>query len=172
VTRGVLYVVRDPRDVALSLAAFFSIEVDHAIARMGDPACEIGSRPGSTQCRQRLSTWSGHVTSWLEAPVPRCVVRYEDLLTDPALSLERMAGFLGWPVTPSSIDAAVEATSFDVLRAQERRDGFREGVRQRAIPFFRSGTAGGWRTSLLPAQLARIEQDHGETMRRLGYIAG
>jgi aryl sulfotransferase len=39
----------------------------------------------------------------------------------------------------------------------------------RAVSFFRSGAAGGWREELTPEQAVRIEADHAAMMRRLGY---
>jgi aryl sulfotransferase len=48
-----------------------------------------------------------------------------------------------------------------------------EGFGGQAVPgrgFFREGRAGGWRSSLSAAQVARIETDHGRVMRRLGYL--
>jgi hypothetical protein len=63
----------------------------------------------------------------------------------------------------------VDAVRFDRLRAAEDQDGFVE--RQPGMDrFFRRGIAGGWRDSLSPEQIARIESDHGTMMRRLGYL--
>ncbi|MDB5359285.1 MAG: sulfotransferase domain protein, partial [Rhodospirillales bacterium] len=36
--------------------------------------------------------------------------------------------------------------------------------------FFREGKAGQWKKILSPEQVARIEADHGEQMRRFGYL--
>lgn len=168
-TLGVVYIVRDPRDVAVSLAHHLDADIDQTIAFMGraDAALAAGGRSGPTQLRQRLLTWSGHVHSWLGTPNP-LLLRYEDMLTDPAAALERAARHLGWETPPDAVAKAVAATRFEALRKAEERNGFLERSGPE-VRFFRRGVAGGWRDTLSAAQAARIEADHGEVMQELGY---
>ena len=171
VTASAVYVIRDPRDVAISLAHHHGSSIDAAIAFMDDPAAMLagGSGYGSPQLRQRLLTWSDHARSWLASPIQPLLVRFEDMLDTPANSLERVARHLRWNPSASAIAGAVEATRFDALQAQEERHGFRERTRAE-VPFFRRGLAGGWRDSLTPAQRQRIEASHGEAMAMFGYL--
>ena len=171
VTLGTIYIARDPRDVAVSLAHHRAIPLDEAVAFMGDPdaAFSPNLRRCSRQFLQRLLTWSGHAASWLDAPAPApLLLRYEDMLADPALALVRAARHLGREAPEDAVRRAVEATRFDALRAAEERSGFR-GKPPKAGRFFRRGVAGGWRDALTAAQAARIERDHGAVMARLGY---
>lgn len=170
-TLGALYIVRDPRDVALSFAYHMSQPVDKAIARMSNPLAVMWnpSRTLSPQLPQHLSTWGGHVESWLDAPIQRLLLKYEDMLSEPVTTFSAAARFLGFDATPASVEAAVDAVCFERLRAAEDRDGFNE--RQPAQDrFFRRGVAGGWKDSLTAAQIARIEADHGAMMSQLGYL--
>jgi aryl sulfotransferase len=171
VTLGVVYIVRDPRDVAVSYAHYMSADTRVAIEAMRDPAAAIGSGAGSLSplLRQRLLTWSGHVESWLDAGLRILPIRYEDMLADPAAALSRVVSFLGWSVDAQAISAAVESTRFDRLRSEEEHHGF-ESRLLRAGPFFRRGVAGGWSESLTADQVAQIERDHGRVMKRLGYL--
>lgn len=171
VTAGAVYLVRDPRDVAVSLAHHHSTSIDATIAFMSDPDATLarGIHYGSPQLRQRLLSWSGHVRSWLDAPLTTLMLRYEDMLRDPAGALRRVADHLSWSVSPEAIVAAVAATRFDALQAAEVRHGFRERTRPE-VPFFRRGVAGGWRDALIPAQRRRIEADHREVMAALDYL--
>lgn len=169
-TRGAIYLARDPRDVAVSLAHHMAIGLDQAIDFMGwpDAALALHGLSRARQIRQRLLTWSGHVRSWRQAPrlLP---LRYEDMLSDPGAVLEAAARHLGWAVSQPAIAEAVAATRFEALRAAEERWGFAEKARP-ATRFFRRGVAGGWRDTLSRAQAARIEADHGEVMRELRYL--
>jgi hypothetical protein len=171
VTLGAVYLVRDPRDVAVSMAHHMNKPVDHAIARMGDPQAMMHTSKQHLplQLPQGLSSWSGHVASWLDAPINRCLIRYEDMLAEPVASFGEIARFLLLDAAPGSIASAVDAVRFDRLRDAESRDGFVE--RQPGVDrFFRRGIAGGWRDSLSPEQISRIESDHGPMMRLLGYL--
>jgi hypothetical protein len=171
-TAGVLYLVRNPLDVAVSFSHHLGQPLEAAIARMNDPAsCFAGhSRRLSEQLRQRLLTWSGHVSSWLDGSgLPIKLVRYEDLLEHPAATFTGILQALGLAPDPRRVEQAVAFSAFPVLAAQESVHGFRERPRgdQR---FFRQGRAGDWRDQLTPDQAGRIVAAHGPMMRRLGYL--
>jgi hypothetical protein len=72
------------------------------------------------------------------------------------------------PHAPDQIAAAIKASSFFRLQAQEREAGFVEKP-YRMANFFRQGCTDGWRRELTPEQAARIVAAHGPVMRRLGY---
>jgi aryl sulfotransferase len=169
-TRGAVYVVRDPRAVVVSAAHFTAQSIETTIATLDNPAAvSSGSTTRlSHHLRQRLLRWSDHVESWLSAPFPVHLLRYEDMLADPHATVVAVAGFLGLSSDPETIALAVESTSFARLQAQERAAGFIEKPR-RAATFFREGKADGWRDVLTPEQVGRIVASHGAMMRRLGY---
>lgn len=170
-TLGAIVIVRDPRDVAVSFAHHGAKSMDFAIDRMGNPlaSTEMSGRRLPEKLPQRLSSWSLHVESWLSAPIRVLPLKYEDMLTDPMLCFGRTAEFLGFDLSPETLSKAIEAVRFDRLRSAEEAGGFRERMTGPSR-FFRRGTAGGWRDSLSPAQVARIEEDHGLMMKKLGYL--
>jgi aryl sulfotransferase len=171
VTRGAIYIVRDPRDIAVSYAAHVGTTVDGAIVKLGDPDAGLSNSASElhTHLGQRLMTWSSHVESWLDAPsLNLLLIRYEDMVDGPEEVLGRVAAFLEWTVSPVTVAAAARATRFETLRAEEEQRGFS----QRLVGterFFRRGVAGGWRDTLTRDQTARIERDHARVMTRLGY---
>lgn len=169
-SRGAVYMVRDPRAVAVSLADHTGRTIDAEIARMADADATFSSSPDrlDQQLQQRLQSWSSHVQSWLAAPFPVHVVRYEDMHADPAAAFGAIARFLDLPHDSERIAAAVAATTFSRLQDQERASGFVEKPRQ-AATFFREGRVDGWRDVLTPAQAARIVAEHGAVMRQWGY---
>lgn len=170
-TLGAIYMVRDPRDVALSLARHTDRSVDAVIAVMGirDMVAEGSDGRLRPRLPQQWGSWSQNVESWLApAPFPVEVVPYEAMRADPAAALSGLLPVLGFPVDHTAVEAAVAATSLDALRAQEAATGFIEATGPHR--FFGEGRVGGWREILTPAQRARIESDHGEVMARLGYL--
>jgi len=169
---GAIHIVRDPRDIAVSYAGQLGVPPDRTIEVMADPGWFVAGQRSrlSEQLPQLISTWSAHVSSWLDAPdFNVCTVRYEDLLADTPAKLTEIAGFLGLDTNAEAVTRAVDNARFENLQRQEAAAGFRE--KPDWMPrFFRRGQAGGWRDSLTPGQAARIERDHGETMMRLGYL--
>jgi aryl sulfotransferase len=173
-TRAAIYVVRDPRDVAVSYAHQLGVCLADAVQAMGNRAWRMGGgrRSPSRHFSQHLGTWSEHVEGWLDHELfPVLLVRYEDLQEDTAAQLRRMQNVVRRDADDATLRAAVRAARFDELRAQESKDGFRE----RPGPdraFFRSGIAGAWRSELPKELAARIEADHHRVMARLGYALG
>lgn len=166
-TVGAIYLVRNPLDVAVS-KTFQAGHRDFSatIASMSDHDCSV--RAMARHLRERRSSWSGHVESWLAAPFPVLPVRYEDLLADTPGELARMVRFLGLDRAAERLRQAVRTTGFEHLRQQEEREGFRENKRGAAL-FFHSGRAGQWRRHLTAAQVRSVADAHRQTMTALGY---
>lgn len=171
-----ILIVRDPRDVASSLAGHNGQSVDDAIGfmmRAESAFCGRDDRQPN-QMRQQLRGWSGYHRSWIEQTVlPVHRVRYEDLQADVVGTFARALGFAGSAVPVAHVERAARFADFAKLQAQERRHGFREAPRRRpgapAHAFFRNGKAGGWRSELTADQCATIETAHSAVMTELGY---
>lgn len=170
--RAALYILRDPRDVAVSLAFHNGQPLEKALRQILSGTTKMGGNaPRHEQIPQPLLDWSGHVRSWTrQRDVPVHVLRYEDLHADTAACFGRAAAFLGLPVTPEGLAKAVRQSDFAELQRQEREKGFRERRPESTAPFFRAGQAGGWRAVLTPEQAAAIEAAHGAVMAEFGYL--
>jgi aryl sulfotransferase len=172
-TKGAIYLVRDPRDVAVSYAHHRGVAIDRVIALMADPAATLAESQErmKEQLPQPLGRWSDHVASWLDqSEIPVLAVRYEDLLSEPQFHLAAIAAHLGIAADQQAIRSAVTATRFDVLQAQERAHGFRERRQGSSAPFFREGRTGRWSDVLSSVQEARIVECHHAAMARFGYL--
>jgi aryl sulfotransferase len=169
-TLGAVYIVRDPRAVAVSFANHLGEPIDETILRMHDPpaAASPAIKRLPRQLRPRLGPWRDHVESWRDAPFPVHFVRYEDMHRDPHATFAGVASFLGLASDRERIAMAVEAAAFPRLQAQERATGFNEKPIE-AAAFFREGRVDGWRQALTAEQAARIVAEHGAVMRRCDY---
>lgn len=171
-TAGVIYLIRNPLDVAVSFAHHGASTVERMVEKMADPDFAFVENPRQlhNQLRQRLLTWSGHVTSWLDEPGLRVhLVRYEDLWADPIGIFTGVIHFCGLDADSARIAKAVAFSSFERMRAQEAEHGFGEKM-PGAASFFRKGVAGSWREDLPAGLVARVIADHGAVMRRCGYL--
>jgi hypothetical protein len=168
----VIYIVRDPRDVALSYYDF-SRKYRHF-----DDSCSIEqyvsifvrSVPWSS-----WGTWGEHVASWIftRGRNPNfLLVRYEDLKRDPEPSLRSIANFMGMEVSSDRLTQALEASSADRMRELEKaqaQDWVATKGKRDDIPFVRSAKAGTWKTALPRASIIEIESAWGDLMLALGY---
>ncbi len=167
VTSGAVYIVRNPLDVAISLAHHGGYSIDKAIVTMA--ADDTETPVDDVLVNELWSSWSRHVGSWTRKPHPAIhIMRYEDMLADPQASFTALTRHLQLDATPDQIALAVSRSSFENLQDEEERSGFLERP-QEAKRFFREGRVGQWRELLAPKQIDRIVADHREQMARFGY---
>ena len=173
VTDGVIYILRNPLDMAASCANHFGVTIDEAVTTLCDAEFSMARTIGgvSDQLHQRLGSWSHHVTSWLdESGLPVHLVRYEDLRSDPEHYFGDIVRFCNLPWDEARIRKAVVFSDFRELQRQEQASDFRERSPRTQNNFFRRGQAGAWRHELTADQVQRIIDAHGDTMRRFGYL--
>ena len=172
VTAGVVYIMRNPLDVALSAANHWGVSVDQSIANLGqsDYTMSGSVQRLKNQLTQILLSWSDHVISWVDhSGLPVLVVRYEDMQQDTTAVLRQVVAPADWPVDDARLAKAVAFSAFDKLQEQEDANGFREAP-MAAERFFRKGISGDWREQLTADQIATVIAQHGQVMRRFGYL--
>ena len=136
-----LFLVRDCRDAAVSLAHYTSWrkkrEFDKELQRV-----------------VVQSTWLDFANAWL--PVARAMVRYEDLVQDPLTVLRLAIEDLGLVGQIPVMNGGVRLPSFGALHKGMPR-------------FFRRGQVGAWGEYLSEAQEAHLWHRFGAMMEQLGY---
>lgn len=168
VTAGAIYIIRNPLDVAISYAHHLGKPIDFAIDYMNLKNAE--TTVSKNQVYEVYGSWSQHVLSWTRKPHPAIyVMRYEDMLAEPQKTFGALARHLLFTPTDEQLADAIDRSSFERLREQEEKDGFRERP-EGAERFFRDGRAGQWKEVLTSAQIARIVEAHKEQMERFGYL--
>lgn len=167
-TRGAVYVLRDPLDMAVSFAHHYAVDHGHVAQAIGSPSHKTPA-DGSVMA-QYLGNWSDHVRSWTRKPAfPVHAIRYEDMLNDPHKTFGGVLSFIGAPPDEQRLDRAIRFSSFSEARSQEREHGFVEKV-STAKAFFRSGRSGEGRETLPESVIDRIVTDHAPVMKRHGYL--
>ncbi len=172
--KRVIYVVRDPRDVVVSLFHFQrkrgiiedSYLLDHFVSRF---------IAGEAVGPQRLGSWAQNVGSWLamrQSDPNFLFLRYEDMLRETGPALAKIASFLAIDASPERIAKAVERSSAQEMRSLEKVQGNEwhqsKGTRQE-IPFVRSARSGEGKTVLSRNAVAEIQSAWGPLMERIGY---
>lgn len=166
-----IYVVRDPRDVAISFAHHNARDVDWAIKTMADPlyGSKLSARSPGERLPLAIGTWNDNVESWIDASPDLLVVRYEDMSAEPIQNLRHIISHVGLTAGDDDIARAVEGCRFDRLQEQERQFGFIEKSPE-ATRFFRGGRVGEWVETLTSEQVDRIVATQRPMMTRLGYL--
>lgn len=167
----VLYIVRNPWDVAVSYAAHRGCSVADTIPVLEDEnyVASRSTTERKSQLPQFYGSWSTHASSWLDqSAIPVHLTRYEDLLTSPCPTFAAILKACGYSIDENRLHSAVEACSFQNLRSQEEASGFPEKP-PAAEKFFRVGRAGAWRDFLTPKQAGSIAQSHAKAITRFGY---
>jgi hypothetical protein len=171
-TRGVIYVVRSPLDVAVSYTHHNNNGFNETIAMMNDDSHGLFmSATFFNQVHQRMYSWSNHVRSWVDQnDFPLHVVRYEDLVYQPTETFGAIVRFIDeQALDETRLAKAIQFSSFDELKKQETLHGFKEKD-QNTEQFFRKGKVGSWRTELSTEQVESIVSDHADVMCRFGYL--
>jgi hypothetical protein len=168
VTAGAVYIVRNPLDVAVSLANHISGTIDEAIKWMATIGMETAM--GEHAVYEVYSAWSEHVESWTRQPHEAIyVMRYEDMLDDPVRTFRALSRHLLLRPTDAELQLAIDRSSFEKLKKQEEEGGFAEKPKKANV-FFRAGKAGDWRSQLTSDQVERIVRRHHKQMARFGYL--
>jgi Sulfotransferase domain len=169
----VIYIVRDPRDVALSYYDFSrkyrQIEDSYPMERY------IEDFTSGHLLSADWGTWGENVASWVYARSARpgfLLLRYEDMKANPEQELSRIAGFLGIPASPELLRTTLERSSAERMREMEKTQSktwVTTRDKRSDIPFVRTASVGGWRTHLQKESVAKIEAKWGHIMAYLGY---
>ena len=170
--KRVVYIVRDPRDVATSM---YHYSVKRRNIPDTYPIEEFVPRFMKGEFLEDFGTWDEHVSSWHATRQNKAgfvFLRFEDMLADPGRELGRMARLLEVDAAPEAVARAVELSSVAQMRRLEDQQGqswklTRESRQDK--PFVRSARSGAWRSELPPRSVQQIESEWGDLMRGLGY---
>ncbi len=170
--KRIIYVVRDPRDVAVSN---YHWEMKQQSVGESYPIDKFVPRWMDGVYWGRLGNWNDHVTSWLstrEGKEGFLLLRYEDMLADPPREMAKVAGLLGVDRTPEQLNRAAELSSADRMRKLEKTQGdkwVQTRYTRQDKQFVRKASSGGWQ-QILPADCVhQIETTWADTMKHLGY---
>ena len=173
VSKGVIYFIRNPLDVAVSFAHHNASTPDKMIKVLNNPDFSFCGKTHRlyNQLRQKLGTWSQHVKSWMDQKlIPVHVMRYEDMRRDPFTAFQSAVHFLELDKSDEEIRQALEFSALDVLQQQENQAGFREKM-IRAQSFFRKGSLGEGYHVFSRQEKDKIIQEHMEVLQRFDYLS-
>lgn len=161
-----IYIVRDPRDVALSMVNHFNVTIDEATELLCTDNASINTEEGMFWM---LSSWQQHVANWMNIPNRTIYTyKYEDMLTNPEQVFKGIiVDVAKWEWDKNVFQRALDATTFSVLQEQEDNNRFVETPEN--ARFFDKGQSGRWKTELSEKNIKKIEHKNQRVMQFLGY---
>jgi hypothetical protein len=164
--KKVIYIVRDPRDVAVSYYYFHlkrkwvneSYDRDTFVKSFVNGSIWYGS-------------WKDNVESWTFRDNV-LYIRYEDLIDDILGSIDKIVRFLNIDISRDRIDTVVGLTSADQMRLLEKKEADQwdntRGTRA-DIPFVRAAKYHNWQDELSSLSVDLIESRFELMMRYWEY---
>ena len=174
-TAGGIYIVRDPRDVALSISNHFNISHQEAVDNMKNMQhyefYDVNLSKGFKMTI--MGNWSSNYNSWRYYQSRDIhLVKYEDMIKEPTNTFYKILKYIklfkSFDLDEKKIKNAIETTSFKNLSKMENEKGFKEFGSE--SNFFRKGKVGDWQKSLEPRLTKEIENNFKKEMKELGYI--
>jgi hypothetical protein len=150
----VIFLVRDPRDVAasgLDAARKGSWQYENAADRGWKREALADNQP-DVWVRRRAQNYVRHAGKARDAyeahKGPKVLIRYEELREDALGTMERLYSTLGIQVREEELARAVEKHAWENIPEKVKGQG----------KFYRRAKPGGWREDLTPAQVEIVEQ--------------
>ncbi|MDC2979012.1 sulfotransferase domain-containing protein [Pelagibacteraceae bacterium] len=180
--RGVIYIIRDPRDICVSWANHSGVSYNQSVNFMTNESQSLLWLKGKNNLFNKrnmpaslLSSWDKHVTSWTADnwKFPLLIIKFEDLVYEKEKTLRVIANFFineykfKFQNLDQKINNILKTTSFDNLKNQEIKSGFIEA--QEGRQFFKTGKKNQWINKLNKDQIYKIEEKFKVVMNKFNY---
>ena len=172
-TLALIHVVRDPRNVTLSMANHFGITQEESYKIISDEKYIIYPKKENQLIPSTLiSSWNNHYLSWKNSgSIKKILIKYEDLIKNTKDTFKKIINFLN---KHSSIKYneekfinSINATDFDNLKRNEDKYGFNMGQKDK---FFYLGKKNNWKDLLDKKIENEVKNKFKSEMIDLGYI--
>ena len=184
-TRGIIYILRDPRDVCISYSKHTGLTIDETIEFMiNDFAItnwvESPSKGNLFNDKNRpssfYSSWEKHVLSWtsIKWNSPKIILRFEDLIMKKKVIVNEIINFFEknfrfkFQNKDEKIQNILSTTDFLKLKEEEEKNGFEESTGNNS--FFSVGKKNQWKSILNNKQIKKIEDKFSKVMKDFNYI--
>ena len=176
-TCGVIYIVRDPRNIITSLSNHYKLNLNESLDFILDEKRFLFNVNDTNDISEEniitlLGSWKNHYNSW-KISSNAIIIKYEDLLSDPKLQINKLCLFINKfskiDFNDQKINNIIKTTSFEELRKKEDEHGFEEASNQNT-KFFNLGPKNVWKNMVNEKLILSIEKNFYNEMKELRYI--
>ena len=181
-TLGIIYIVRDPRNVITSLKNHYDLDYEQSLDFM------LNEKKYIYDIREKndyadfhfLSSWSNHYKSWINNNLfKKMVIKYEDLENDIFKTLKNLIIYtnslfqVNEKIDEIKINNCIKTTNFEILKNKEKKEGFSENVyskkKNKKIDFFNLGPKNKWEKVVPKEFHEKINNIFKEDLKKLKY---
>jgi len=178
-TLGVIYIVRDPRNVATSFARHNSKSVKDTVDIMTN---SLATGNEANQVETYLGSWNFNYNSWkvFKSSNIYHLLKYEDLIFNTKNSFKQVLNFINnnlkFPISidDRKVEKVIDETKFSKMKDLEKKVGFDEAKINdntgKVVPFFNLGPKNNWKKNLDVDLSSKIEEVFREEMIELNYL--
>jgi hypothetical protein len=177
---GVIYIVRDPRNVVLSVSNHNSQSHEKSTEDL------IAGRQIRNKLKEDIivypGTWGGNYNSWKSfKPLNKyLLIHYEDLIKEKDKIFYEILKFIHnlknveFVLDKKKFNNVLDSTDFQRVQKLEIQTGFEESAINKKtgkkVKFFNLGAKTNWQSSLEPKLQNQIQKAFEKEMNELGYI--
>ena len=178
---GVIYIVRDPRNIVRSFANHSQISVEEAKQNLVNVKILGGKNDPVNKSTVHIGSWSSNFKSWKEFKKVNkyLLIKFEDLISQPGQVFRLILNFVHEltktqpEIDDTKLKNTIKTTSFEYLRKLEEKENFSEAANQsqeKYVKFFKYGDKENLIESL-PTQIKKeLENQLSDEMIELGYL--
>ena len=186
ISLGVIYVVRDPRNIVTSYANFSQKSTEKVADMMIEKSYQSGNLYADKKSGDRTTlltgTWASNFQTWKSFNYVNkyLLIKYEDLTNDPELVFNKILKFIHnlnktkFQTDKKKFNNVIKTTSFRYMQNLESEYGFNESKinteTNEKIPFFNLGPENNWKNLLDNKIVKKIETAFKKEMVELGYL--
>ena len=181
-SKCIIYIYRDPRNVLLSLKDFFNLDIKSAKKILFDKNSILRLRTKNSLQKNfaPILDWGSNYQSYKfnENKIPTLFIKYENLVKNTEKEFLKILEFLkskdlSFIIDHEKLKKTVNTTTFNKLKIMEKKEGFIEKKSAGNInnkPFFAKGSTREFTKELSNDDCNEVFQKYYTIMKELNYI--
>ena len=180
-TRGAIYIVRDPRNVVLSMSHHYSLTYEESFEKMINNEASLLEKTFNNDHSNFtfLGSWSNHYKSWRDNDEFKILfLKYEDFEENAEKEFKKILSFIyelkneKFIINDKKFSNALKSTNFTNLKNKENIYGFEESIysdKGKKLNFFNFGFQNKWQKKLPNDIVKKINLSLKNEIIELGY---
>ena len=176
-TLGVIYIVRDPRNIITSVLNYFHKRNYYDALEFMKENKILGGNEAEIGLPTIIGSWANHYKSWKKFKKNFLIIKYENLIKNPFEEFSKIINYLetitDLKFENKNVLKAIEECKFENMSDQEDKFGFNDNSKKNKElnkKFFNLGPKNKWQNILNNEIVKEIEEIFKTEMKELDYL--